>query len=228
MLSGLSARRHLSALAVLGGLFILACTVTAEAGITLSGGGYKGVGDPKAHYDLFAYLDPGSILVTNNYFTLNKLFGIKNGANYKIIAPNKKQQWGVAFGTLEPSASHSRRHRLRKVSCHRRDIRLPRNCQDQEYQPRPPSCWASSRSSRRTIPSCRCCQAAPRFNDHLRLQDEGFERVEYPFSFTVVPEPSSFVIATLVGSCVTGLALVREASRGLKLAPGRSLLDLEA
>jgi hypothetical protein len=92
---------------VLGGLFLFAFASAAEAGITISGGGYKGTGDPESHYDLFAYLDPGSTLVKgssiigkDDFFTLNQLIGIKGGADYKVITHDKQQQWGAAFGKI--------------------------------------------------------------------------------------------------------------------------------
>jgi hypothetical protein len=48
MRSGSFVRRCLKAVALSGGLFLFAIAASAQAGITLSGGGYKGIGDPEA------------------------------------------------------------------------------------------------------------------------------------------------------------------------------------
>ena len=214
MLPGLSAYRCRSALAVLGGLFIIACTTTAEAGITLSGGGYKGVGDPKAHYDLFAYLDPGSVLVKDNYFTLNQLFGIKNGANYKIIPYDKNEQWGVEFGML------TRPHLIVGGTDYGKfpatdvtfDYLGPDKIKNTTNVPLLLGEFKIFEKNNTELPALPSGSSISITYDYKTKDSSGSN---IPFSFTVVPEPSSFVIATLVGACAAGVALSRRRQRAV-------------
>jgi len=214
MQSGLTAHRSLSVRAALGCLFILACTVTAEAGITLSGGSYKGVGDPKAHYDLFAYLDPGSVLVEDNYFTLDKLFGIKNGANYKIITPDKKQKWGVEFGAL--SHPHLKVGGIDYGKFPATDVTFeylgPDKIKNTSTVPLLLGEFKIFEKNNTELPALPSGTTIDITYDYKTKDSQGSN---IPFSFTVVPEPSSFVIATLVGACATGVALLRRGRRAV-------------
>jgi hypothetical protein len=218
MLPALSACRQWSALTALGGLFIIICTTTAEAGITLSGGGYKGTGDPKAHYDLFAYLDAGSKLVKgttfdkDDFFTLNKLFGIKGAADYTFNTPDKKQQWGAAFGLISHPDLKIGSTDYGKVAATDVTFFYEGPAISNPVGAAPlllgeVKIWEDDYHNMPVLPGG--SQISITY-DYMTKDSKG---KNIPFTFTVVPEPSSLVIVTLVGSCVAGLALVRNRRR---------------
>jgi hypothetical protein len=85
---------------------LLMISVTAKAGITVSGGNYKGITDPRASYTFSAYLDPGSTLAPGSLwpialpssFTLNHLIGIDGLANISITDTPSGVSWLPVFG----------------------------------------------------------------------------------------------------------------------------------
>src|SRR3954451_9870159 len=218
MQTGLSTHRSLSALVALGCLLILACTRTAEAGITLSGGGYKGTGDPKAHYDFFAYLDAGSKLAKgttfdkDDFFTLDKLFGIKGPADFTFKIDRHNQPWGAAFGAItHPDLKVVGGTDYGKVAA-----------TDVTFFYEGPAIDNSHGTTAILL-------------GEVKISEDDFHRmpvlpggtqfsVNYDYktkdshgtrslTFTVVPEPSSFVIVTVVGSCVAGFAFLHRNRR---------------
>lgn len=103
---GISVHRCQVIIASLG--ILLALSGTVEAGITLSGGTYQGIGDPQSSYEFLASLDPGSTLSPGSlwpsitlpsYFTLDQLIGIKGIADVTITTPDPaNQSWFPIFG----------------------------------------------------------------------------------------------------------------------------------
>jgi hypothetical protein len=192
---------------------MLACAGTADAGITLGGGTYKGVGDPKARYDFFAYLDVGSKLVKgttfdkDDFFTLDKLFGIKGPADFTFKIGGHNQPWGAAFSAISHPDLKIGSTDYGKVAATDVTFFYEGPAIDNSHGTTAILLGEVkiSEDDYHRMPVLPSGTQIPITYDYKTKDSHGTRSL----SFTVVPEPSSFVIVTVVGSCVTGLALLR-------------------
>jgi PEP-CTERM motif len=191
---------------------------TAEAGITVAGGGYKGIGDPQASYTFSAYLDPGSTLAPGSLlppalpssFTLDHLIGIDGLTDITITntpsgvswfpifgLPEKKELivGGVDYGSFESTSVTSFFTGSAPItnSSSSEELLGQFTITEDDY----------------SIPALPGGAGIPVTYSFQTEGSSGSSTVE----FTVVPEPSSLVLMALAGSSFLGFSFLRRRRR---------------
>ena len=136
------------------------------------------------------------------------------GRTYKIIPQNKNEQWGVEFENLTHPHLIVGGTDYGKVPA--TDVTFEYLGPDKiKNNTKVPLLLAEFKSSRRTIPSSLALPSGSTIFITYDYKTKDSSGSKIPFGFTVAPGPSSFVIATLVGSCATGVVLLTKAPRDL-------------
>ena len=202
-------RSCLVAIALLGVLATLA--ERSEAGIVITKGSYKGIGDPDPYYAFDVTLQSGSTLLKGDTITIKDLIGADTNALTAVpLNSNNKQIWttifpnpvdqaplidnNINYGTF--TAIDVRfKYTGSTISASSGDVSLG------TFQ-------VFEDTSLPALPGNSVIQNTYKFNI-----DGGASTGNGIVSFTVVPEPSSLVIVGLVGSCLIGVSLSRRRRR---------------
>ncbi len=194
-----------------GSLGTLAFSPETQAGLSFSGGDYVGNGGSAPYYDFRAYLDPGSTLQKNDFFTIKSLFGIDTSALTVVpLNANNNQLWTTSFpgpAVQLPLIVNNVNYGSYSAS----DVRFKYKGATVISSPSPQLLGEFKIFADIQLPKLP--------EGSLLLHSDTYNLNGPPgggtVSFLVAPEPSSFVIASLVGTSLMGLALLRRWRRAV-------------
>jgi hypothetical protein len=143
--------------------------------------------------------------------TLDQLFGIKGPADYKFISALKHESWGAEFDDITHPHLIVGGHDYGKIAATEVTFEYEgstiKNTSHSPLLLGEFKIWEDDYDKMPVLP------AGSHINITYDYKTKDSKGSKVPFFFTVVPEPSSFVVAALAGSCATAAAFSRKRRR---------------